>query len=345
MDTPARAADHVPAAEHALPVLAGDVLPALSTLPGTAARLAELTEVWLARQRSAHTRTAYRRDLRAWLGWCAGRGVDPLRARPADVDAWIVEQRLIGARGGRPAAESTIARRTAAIASWYAYLLLNTADDPTPIARNPVQGAGRPRLDPDSSPTVGLGRNEAARLLEQAALDGPGTYALILLLLLTGARVGAAIAAQVDNLGHDRGHRVLDLAGKGSKRIRIPLPPVLGAAIDTMLTARGNPVDGPLFVTARAGGLLYELYVLRLIRRLARRAELPAADQLSPHSLRHTAITEVLDSTGGDLRRAQDFAGHADPRTTRRYDRARGRLDDHPAYLLAGRYTSDPRSS
>jgi hypothetical protein len=58
-------------------------------------------------------------------------------------------------------------------------------------------------------------------------------------------------------------------------------------------------------------------------------AGIPAADKLSPHSLRHTAITEILDATGGDLRRAQDFAGHADPRTTRRYDRARHQLDSH----------------
>ena len=73
--------------------------------------------------------------------------------------------------------------------------------------------------------------------------------------------------------------------------------------------------------------------------RLARRAGLAAASGLSPHSLRHTAITEILDATGGDLRRAQDFAGHADPRTTRRYDRRRDQLDNHGAYLLAGRFS------
>lgn len=55
----------------------------------------------------------------------------------------------------------------------------------------------------------------------------------------------------------------------------------------------------------------------------------------------HTAITELLDTTNGDLRRAQDFAGHADPRTTRRHDRNRNQLDGHGAYLLAGRYDLD----
>ena len=73
------------------------------------------------------------------------------------------------------------------------------------------------------------------------------------------------------------------------------------------------------------------------MQRLARKAGIAAADKLSPHSLRHTAITEALDATH-DLRKAQDLAGHADPRTTRLYDLRRGELDGHAAYVLATRY-------
>ena len=303
-------------------------------------RLARLTETWLARHRSLHTRAAYRRDLLAWLGWCAGHRIDPLHARMSDVDAWIVQQRTTGARPARPAAESTIARRVSAVASWYAYLVANTADDAVPlVTRNPARSAGRPRVDPDHSPTVGLSRTEADQLLAQARLDSPASHALVLLLLLTGLRVGSAIHAQVEDLGTDRGHRTLDVVVKRGSRRRIPLPPALGSALDAMLDARGNPSTGPLFVAA-SGGPLYELAVHRLVRRLARRAGIAAAERLSPHSLRHTAITELLDVTNGDLRRAQDFAGHADPRTTRRYDRNRHQLDGHGAYLLAGRYDS-----
>ncbi len=299
--------------------------------------LAELTETWLAKHRSPHTRAAYRRDLLGWLGWCAGRGLDPLTARMADVDAWIVDQRVSGARGG-PAAESTIARRVSAVASWYSYLVANTADDPRPlVARNPARAAGRPRVDPDHSATVGLSRAEADRLLAQARLDSPSSHALILLLLLTGLRVGSAIGARVEDLGTDRGHRTLDVPVKRGGRRRVPLPPALAGSLDAMLAARGGPARGPLFVTP-SGVPLYELAVHRLVRRLARQAGLPAADRLSPHSLRHTAITELLDATNGNLRQAQDFAGHADPRTTRRYDRQRNQLDGHGAYLLAGRY-------
>ena len=59
------------------------------------------------------------------------------------------------------------------------------------------------------------------------------------------------------------------------------------------------------------------------------------ADTLHPHDLRHAFVTLSLDA-GASLRDVQDAAGHADPRTTRRYDRARHNLDRHPTYALAG---------
>jgi integrase/recombinase XerD len=58
------------------------------------------------------------------------------------------------------------------------------------------------------------------------------------------------------------------------------------------------------------------------VRRLARAAGTGAWEQLSPHSLRHSAITFALD-VGASLRDVQDYAGHKDPRTTRRYDNSR----------------------
>jgi integrase len=69
------------------------------------------------------------------------------------------------------------------------------------------------------------------------------------------------------------------------------------------------------------------------VRRLARDAGVPSWEQLSPHSLRHSAITFALDA-GATLRDVQDYAGHKDPRTTRRYD-ARDSLDRNAAYTVA----------
>jgi len=76
--------------------------------------------------------------------------------------------------------------------------------------------------------------------------------------------------------------------------------------------------------------------VWALMRRLGKAAGLPPGlvKAMGPHSMRHSFATLYLDA-GGNLVDLQDAMGHKDPRTTRRYDRARGRLDRSPGYLLA----------
>jgi integrase len=92
-------------------------------------------------------------------------------------------------------------------------------------------------------------------------------------------------------------------------------------------------VTGPLLATS-TGGRLDQAAFWHLVRRLARAAGIEHWAALSPHSLRHTAITLALDA-GASLRDVQDFAGHRDPRATRRYDRSRHSLDRNAAYTLA----------
>jgi integrase/recombinase XerD len=74
------------------------------------------------------------------------------------------------------------------------------------------------------------------------------------------------------------------------------------------------------------------------LRRLCKAATLPAG--VTPHSLRHSYATEAL-RLGAALQDVQDALGHADPRTTRRYDRSRHHLDRSPNYLLATALTED----
>jgi site-specific recombinase XerD len=307
--------------------------------------LRTLTAAWLAR-RSPATQREYKKDLGHWFAWCERCGVSVLAARMMHVDAWIAWQRLNGTGNGKPAAESSIARRVATVSSWYKYLIRNTKDDPEPLATtNPADTDGRPNVDPDNSPTVGLSTAEADRLIAAADADSPRASALIRMLLYLGLRCGSAIGANTDDLGYDRGHRVLTVRMKNAKVRRAPIPPALEAAITAMLAERGAPESGPLFVTS-TGNRLDEPYLFKLVQRLARVAAIPSADDLSPHSLRHTFATDYLDA-GGNLRDLQDAMGHADPRTTRRYDRARHNLDRHPAHILATRFGArrEPESS
>ena len=90
--------------------------------------------------------------------------------------------------------------------------------------------------------------------------------------------------------------------------------------------------SGPLFVTT-TGRRLDQPEAWRMIRRLARRAALDGAGEIRPHSLRVAFITGAREA-GVPLEDVQDAAGHADPRTTRRYDRGRHSLDRHASYAV-----------
>ena len=154
-----------------------------------------------------------------------------------------------------------------------------------------------------------------------------------------GLRVGEVVGLDVENLGYERGHRSVRFTGKGDKPRRRALTPASTAAVETYLIERaareGVPVDqlsGPLFVTA-SGGRLDRHAVFRLVRRVAQLAGITAWAKLSPHSLRHAFATAARDE-GVPLEDVQDAMGHADPRTTRRYDRDRHNLDRDPSYAI-----------
>lgn len=73
----------------------------------------------------------------------------------------------------------------------------------------------------------------------------------------------------------------------------------------------------------------------RTIQHLARDTNVADWQHIGPHDIRHTAITGVLDATGGNIDKAQRFARHASPVTTQVYDHRNKKLDDHPSYALA----------
>lgn len=312
--------------------------------PGALAHRDQLdafTDGWLANRRlSEHTRAAYRRDVGSWLDWCRSRDLDPMAATFLHVNAYAraLEQTVPAGRPAGPMSPATVARKLSGLSSWYGFLVKLGA-----LPGNPVAGADRPQVGRDHSATVGLTAEEVDRLLGAAAADrGPArlrNVAAVAILADLGLRVGELVGLDVDDLGHERGHRVIRFVGKGGDPRRRALTPASSAAVETYLAARaaaaGVPVDelaGPLFTTA-TGARWDRHAVLRLVRRLARAADLPAWADLSPHSLRH-AFATVAREEGVPLEDVQDAMGHADPRTTRRYDRDRHNLDRDPSYAV-----------
>jgi site-specific recombinase XerD len=287
----------------------------------------QVTEAWLANRRlSEHTRAAYRRDVGVWLAWCVQRELEPLRASFLDVNAYARELE------SRKLAPATVARKLSGLSSWYDFLVKLQA-----VPVNPVAGADRPYVNRDFSATIGLSTEEVDLLLTKAEKSGGGeaaerNRAVLTLLADLGLRVGEVVGLDLDDLAWERGHRTVRFVGKGNKQRRRALTPSASEAIDDYLGVRGNG-PGPLFVTS-TGKRIDRQAVFRLVRRLAKEAGLPEADRLSPHSLRH-AFATTARAEGVPLEDVQDAMGHADPRTTRRYDRDRHNLDRDPAYTIA----------
>ncbi|GAA2483905.1 tyrosine-type recombinase/integrase [Winogradskya humida] len=300
----------------------------------TAGSAEQVTEAWLANRRlSPHTRAAYRRDVGGWLAWCAARELDPLRASFLDVNAY--------ARGleASELAPASVARKLSGLSSWYDFLTKLRAVD-----HNPVAGADRPYVSRDHSGTIGLAPQEVDALLAAADADtGPSAArhrAVLTLLADLGLRVGEVCGLDVADLGYERGHRSLRFIGKGGRPRRRALTPAAAQTLDAYLQERAaaegtavDRLDGALLVTS--GGTRIDRHaVFRLVRRLAKEAGIASWAKLSPHSLRHSFATTAR-AEGVPLEDVQDAMGHADPRTTRRYDRDRHNLDRDPSYTLA----------
>jgi integrase/recombinase XerD len=264
------------------------------------------------------TRECYGRDLRdfgRFLTSHAG-GVDPLDVRRAHVDLYVRMQEEAGV------APATLARRLSALSGFYAYAL-----DEELIARSPVTRVRRPRV-PDESPRLGVDRDGVRGILATAEASSPRDHALVALLCLNGLRISEALAADVTDVAHERGHRTLRLRRKGGKVQTVALPPRAAEAIDRLVAGRHL---GPIFVT-RSGRRLDRFAAAKTVTRLARVAGIE--HRVSPHSLRHGFVTIALDA-GVALHVVQDAAGHSSPTTTQRYNRRRFALDGHAAYAVA----------
>jgi integrase/recombinase XerD len=264
---------------------------------------------------SGATRRAYACDLGEWAGWLQRINVAPFDAHRSHVELW---QRGLEERRAR----STVARKLCSVAGFYRYAFQEGL-----VARDPCVGVRRPKSGGES-PSTGLDRGELRALLSAAEASGERTYALTLLMALSGLRVSESLSLDVGHLSSERGHRTVSVKRKGGSRQTLPLAPVTWEAIERLVAGRS---EGPVFRTL-SGNRLDRWAATKAISRLA---ELAGIDKhISAHSLRHTFVSLALDA-GATLRDVQTAAGHADPKTTVGYDRAIRSLDRNPTFLIA----------
>ena len=264
------------------------------------------------------TQEAYAGDLADWFVWLDHAGIDPFQATLATVESYSREPLA----SGRPPAPATVARRLACLSHYYRRALYGGH-----VPHNPVEQAHRPKV-PEPAATLGLSKQRAQELIRAARAAGRRDALLVLLMLELGLRVSEAVGADIEDLGEQGRHQVLAVKGKG-QLTKATLVPLNSAVIAALAAAVGGRTSGPLLATA-TGRRLTRQHAGKLIKRLGTQIGLPG---LHPHELRHAFVTLSLDE-GESLRDVQDAARHADPRTTRRYDRNRNNLDRHPTHRL-----------
>ena len=286
---------------------------------------------------SRNTLDAYRTDLLQFGRFLEERDVSALEAKPGDI-ADFLEALARGDGDGRsPASPATIHRKSACLRSFYRHLRRDglLEGDPTATLSTPRRARKLPQV---------LTRGEVEKLLSQPRGTEPSALrdrALLEMMYACGLRASEAIGLELMDVDVEEG--VLRARGKGSKERIVPIGQAALKALRIYLE-RGRPglvKDAPethLFVNFR-GGQLTRQGLYKIVRRHAVTAGL--ADQMSPHTLRHTFATHLL-AGGCDLRSVQEMLGHADVSTTQLYTHLSSeRLKDvyfraHPRANLRG---------
>ena len=280
---------------------------------------AQLAAVSFLARYSGRTHALYAFQLKQWFAWCEHHGLDPLAGiQRAHVELYI---RGLGERG---LMDSSVVTMMHGVRGFFRFAHVDGL-----ISADPAVYARLPKVQRDESRTQGLDRLELIRFLQVAQTMSVHHGALAFLLGINALRASEAAAVHIEHYADTlRGHRVLHLVGKGNKPATMPLTvPV----VRVLEACRGQRTSGPLVLRPVSGKPIDRRDAYRMVTRIAKTAKIPR--HISPHSLRHAAITNALDA-GVPLRDAQILARHADPRTTEHYDRARGNLDRHGVHFL-----------
>jgi integrase/recombinase XerC len=280
---------------------------------------------------SPHTIRAYETDLEQLLAHMAATA----RCRPGEVTVERFDtdavRGFLGQLHERGNSRASTARRLAAVRTFARYLVREELlpDDPTALVGSPRKEQTLP---------AHLATDEIQKLLEApdpATPQGRRDRAILELFYASGLRLSELVALDLEDV-NVRG-RVLRVRGTGGHERLVPFNHASADALNAMLqdrramVAQATPeIPGriarsisdrharrreALFLNLR-GGRLTTRSVDRVVRRYVREAAI--AQRISPHALRHTFATHLLQA-GADLRAIQELLGHARLTTTQRY--------------------------
>ena len=266
--------------------------------------------------RSANTLAAYRRDLESYCDW--------LDRRKRTV--WAVSHNelvdFVGERRASDAATSSVARQLAAIRMLHRYLSIEGQRPDDPAAE--LEGVRVPSGIPKP-----LTEEQVSSLLDAVTGIEPletRDRALLEMLYATGARISEVVGLSIGDINLD--DKLVLLYGKGAKERLVPFGGVAQTAIEEWFGRGGRERLVPaqwqkrgdaeaVFLNSRGGRLTRQAAWL-IVKKYGDRAGI--SEQLSPHVLRHSCATHLLDH-GADLRVVQEMLGHASISTTQIYTR------------------------
>jgi site-specific recombinase XerD len=290
-------------------------------------------EVWLAGQLSPHTRRAYKRDVSHFVATMGIRTVGELRqVGRAAIVAW---QNHMKERGSKA---RTIRRRLSALSSLFVHLVAHRAADV-----NPVRDIKRPRVNRRQGTTRAFSSREARKILDApnvVTLQGLRDRAILSVGLQAGPRRSEIASLLVKDYHTNAGYKSLHFIRKGGEDLSLAINPQTAQRIEDYLVVagHGHDPDGALFrpIGKNRKGCdphrhLHAIAIDRILRKYA--AFVGLDNGYSAHSMRATFITTALNN-GASLEDVQRDVGHADPSTTKLYDR-RGHNPEKSASFFA----------
>lgn len=268
--------------------------------------------------RNEHTRRAYTHAVKGLLVWAAERGIKLTDIAPGDVGRYL--DGLVKRTG-----IATRKQHLAALRHFFDGMVTRHV-----IFINPALSVRGERYEVVEGKTPEITVAHARRLLASintSNVMGLRDRAILAILIYTASRAGAAAALRREDFYHAGDQWMLHFNEKRGRSREIPVRHDLEKIIFAYLDAAGlrdAPKDAPIFQSVAkkgkklSGGQLHVNDVCRMMKRRLKVAGLP--ERLSPHCFRVTTITDLLEQ-GVPLEDVQRLAGHADPRTTRLYDR------------------------
>lgn len=274
-----------------------------------------LDQLRIERGLSANSLAAYRRDLALYGSYLAEAGIpSPTDVGRDDVTAFVAWLRSRDRAGGKPYADSTVARTLVAVRGFHKFLVTEGL-----AGEDPARELAGPRGERPLPKALTLA--EVERLLEAPAGDEPSALrdrAMLELLYACGLRISELVGLDVDDV--DTAERVVRARGKGGRQRFVPLGRMAAHAVDDWrVRARpGLRPAGPALMVNQRGGRLTRQGAWKILTRHAERVGLEG--RVSPHTLRHSFATHLLEG-GADVRVVQELLGHASVRTTQIYTR------------------------